>query len=282
MTSEETQPQQFDVGDEKVDLNLSNTTPEIGGHEESKGFKAFIFNLRWAAYTMEFIGTFYLTLVVALTATNTEQPLAIGAALCALIFTGGHISGGHLNPTVSLAIFLRQKATVLDTILYFIVQFAGGVVGSFCAWMISPANSNFLGPGVGVGVHVFQAFFAEFLFSFYLCTCVLNVATVKSKANNHFYGLAIGFTVLGAAYSGSRISGAALNQAVAVGRLLIKAIIENDGTVLSDVWIYVVGPWIGSFFATVIFFLTNMDELKEVISEFKELGAKNYFKKQLK
>jgi len=222
-----------------------------------------------------------LTLVVALTASNPQQPMAIGAALCALIFTGGHISGGHFNPAVSLSVFLRQKSTLVDTLLYMVVQFIGGFVGSFCAWMISPSNSNFLGPGIGNGVHIFQGFFSEFLFSFYLCSCVLNVATVKTKMGNHFYGLAIGFTVLGAAYSGSRISGAALNQAVALGRLFMKAIIENDGTILADIWIYMIAPWIGSFFAAVIFFLTNWDELKEVIFEYKEYGWKDYIKKQL-
>jgi len=269
------QPSGFDGGDDKIDL----TNPP---HEEEKlTFRGVLFRLRWPAYIMEFIGAFYLTLVVAMTATNPQQPLAIGAALCALIFTGGHVSGGHFNPAVTLSVFLRQKATLVDSVIYIFVQFIGGLVGSFCAWMISPINSNFLGPGVGQDVHIFQAFFAEFLFSFYLCSCVLNVATVKSKKNNHFYGLAIGFTVLGAAYSGSRISGAALNQAVAVGRLIIKSIIETDATVLQDIWIYLIAPWIGSLFAAVVFFITNWDELREIINEYKQLGWKTYFKKQL-
>lgn len=86
----EEQPSSFDAGDEKVDLTQTV-------EEQPRGIKGILLNLRYPAYVMEFIGTFYLTLVVALTASNPQQPLAIGAALCALIFTGGHISGGHFN-----------------------------------------------------------------------------------------------------------------------------------------------------------------------------------------
>jgi aquaporin Z len=280
---EEQTPQGFELqpttatggGDEKVDLSTSTMPSET----KEPVWKKVFWRFRWAAYTMEFIGTFYLTLVVALTASSPQQPLAVGCCLTALIYAGGHISGGHLNPTVSLAIFLRQKATLLDTLMYMSVQFLGGAIGSFAAWMASPANSNFLGPGVGSGVHVAQGFFLEFLFGFYLASCVLNVATVKAKANNHFYGMAIGFTVLGAAYSGSRISGAALNQAVALGRLFMKAIIENDGSILTDIWIYLLAPWIGSFVAAVTFLLTNWEEFKDVINEYRELGLKNYLRK---
>jgi len=98
-----------------------------------------------------------------------------------LFFLGGHVSGGHYNPSVSLSVFLRQKLTAIDFIMYLIAQFSAGLLGSFCAWMISPQNSNFLGPRFGVGVGIFQAFFSEFLFSFYLSYTVLNVATVKKK-----------------------------------------------------------------------------------------------------
>jgi len=270
-------PQGFELqgGDEKVEVNTSIQP------EKEPMWKKILWRFRWAAYAMEFIGTFYLTLVVALTAASPQQPLAVGCALVALIYSGGHISGGHLNPTVSLAIFLRQKATLLDTLLYMLVQFLGGVLGSFAAWMASPANANFLGPGIGSGVQTAQAFFLEMLFGFYLSSCVLNVATVKAKANNHFYGMAIGFTVLGACYSGARISGAALNQAVSVGRLFMKAVIENDGTVLSEIWIYLIAGWIGSFIAAIVFLLTNWDEFKDVLNEIKELGFKDYVKKQL-
>jgi len=252
----DTEMNEIDTKDQIIDEKIDNEHKNI---QPRNIFISLLWRLNFAAYTMEFIGTFMLTLIVALTANTSNQPLAIGASLSTLVFLGGHISGGHYNPGVSLSIFLRQKLTFIDLVLYFIVQFSAGLIGSFCAYMISPSNSNFLGPKFGVGVGIFQAFFSEFLFSFYLSFTVLNVATVKKKEGNSFYGLAIGFAVLGGAFSSGYISGAALNPAVALGRSVIKAVLENDGSHLEFIWLYLTAPWIGSLFAATMFFFNKYE-----------------------
>jgi len=230
---------------------------------------------------MEFIGTFLLTLVISLTANTVNQPLAIGATLSTLIFLGGHVSGGHYNPGVSLCVFFRQMLTVVDLFCYFCAQFSGGLAGGFCAFMISPANSDFLGPNFGAGIGTFQAFFSEFLFSAFLHFTVINVATVKKKNNNSYFGLAIGFAVLGGAFSSGYISGAALNPAVALGRSIMKSIIESDTTYLQNIWLYIIAPCFGSIFAANLFFMTNRDEFMVVVGEVKEQGPTKYLLNRL-
>ena len=82
-------------------------------------------------YLYEFIGTFFLVLTVGMTVLGPNgagalAPLAIGASLAVMVFAGGHISGGHYNPAVSLAVFLRGRLNIQDLSLYWIAQLVGG------------------------------------------------------------------------------------------------------------------------------------------------------------
>src|SRR5215472_2753770 len=86
-------------------------------------------------YIAEFIGTFFLVLTVGCTVigagTGVIAPLAIGAALMVMVFTGGHISGGHYNPAVTLGILIRGKLQPADVIPYWIAQLAGAALAAF-------------------------------------------------------------------------------------------------------------------------------------------------------
>ena len=89
-------------------------------------------------YLTEFIGTFFLTLTVCLVSLGNVPvgPLAIGASLMVMIFMGGHISGGHYNPAVSLAVLLRGKMSGADFIPYLVAQFAGAIIAAWAASFI--------------------------------------------------------------------------------------------------------------------------------------------------
>ncbi|HTB26429.1 MAG TPA: aquaporin, partial [Puia sp.] len=82
-------------------------------------------------YITEFIGTFFLVLTIGMVVIGGKgdfAPLAIGSSLMVMIFAGGHISGGHYNPAVTLAVLLRGKISMIDAILYMIVQISGAVI----------------------------------------------------------------------------------------------------------------------------------------------------------
>lgn len=170
-----------------------------------------------AKYVVELIGTFFLVLTIGCTVLKPDDagamaPLAIGSALMVMVFAGGHVSGAHYNPAVTLAVCLRGKCAPADVPGYMAAQ----VVGAILAGLAALPLKGF--PTVSAGnPDVVRALLAEFLFTFALCYVVLNVATAKGTSGNSFYGLAIGFTVLAGAYAVGPISGGVFNPAVAVG-----------------------------------------------------------------
>lgn len=166
-------------------------------------------------YIVEFIGTFFLVFTVGLAVRTSAPlaPLAIGSILMVMIFAGGHVSGGHFNPAVTLAAFLRGKCVKEDVVPYWLAQFIGGVIAALLVnWVLGGRA-----PGNGTLRGTVPSFVVEFLFTFALCWVVLNVATAKGTIGNSFYGLAIGFTVFVGAVTVGGISGGAFNPAVGLG-----------------------------------------------------------------
>ena len=201
----------------------------------------------------EFIGTFFLVLTVGMTVVNTSYPefwapLAIGSILAVMVFAGGHISGGHYNPAVSLAAFLRNKLTLNEFWLYCIVQLVAAIVAALITIYFKGGTA--LAP---FELHPFKALLAEFLFTFALCYVVLNVATIKDTAGNSYFGWAIGFTVLVGAYAVGAISSAAFNPAVAVGVTILNV------SHWANLWIYIVANLLGGVAAA---YLVNTAERK--------------------
>lgn len=172
-------------------------------------------------YITEFIGTFFLVFTVVTAAIGGWAPLgfaplAIGSVLMVMIFAGGHISGGHYNPAVSMAVFVRGKLPANDLIIYWIVQIVAGVAAALLA-------SSLLGikAAQALPLDMTKVVIAEFLFTFALTFVVVNVATAKGTEGNSFYGLAIGFTVLAGAYAVGSTSGGVFNPAVGTGVTLL-------------------------------------------------------------
>ena len=187
---------------------------------------------------VEFIGTFFLVLVVGLTViapgAGALAPLAIGATLMVMVYAGGHISGGHYNPAVTLAVWMRGKCDTKDVAPYMGAQFVAGFVAATIVKMLKPDAVI-----VASTPNVMNALIVEFLFTFALCYVVLNTATSKKNAGNSYYGLAIGFTVVAGAFAGGGISGGAYNPAVAAG------ITTMGLSAVSNIWIFFVGNFVG-------------------------------------
>lgn len=209
---------------------------------------------------VEFIGTFFLVLTIGQTVVGATAgsaaaalaPVAIGSALMVMIYAGGHISGGHYNPAVTLAVWLRGKCTTAEMPAYMVVQVLGAVVAAFTVLFLKgnpklpdPSNPN-----------VAAALVAEFLFTFALCYVVLNTATAKGTAGNSNYGLAIGFTVLTGAFAVGSISGGAFNPAVAVGVTLMKL------SAPANIWIFLVADFLGGAVAGLLFNALDLGDEK--------------------
>jgi len=201
-------------------------------------------------YIAEFIGTFFLVLTIGCTvipaAAGVIAPLAIGAALMVMVFAGGHISGGHFNPAVTFAIFIRGRLEMKDVVPYWIAQLAAGIVAAFVAMFLVGKSGT---PLEITNIPV--VFVAEFLFTFALAYVVLNCATAKGTLDNSFYGLAIGMTVMVGAFSVGSISGGAFNPAVALGAVMMHLVKA------SDVWIHIVADLAGGLVAALIFKFLN-------------------------
>jgi aquaporin Z len=213
-------------------------------------------------YIVELIGTFFLVLTIGCTVigggkdSGVIPPLAIGSALMVMIFAGGHISGGHYNPAVTLGVWIRGRCETKDVIPYMIFQVIGAVAAALIVVKIlyvEKANALAVAdPTAGAGFEAaWPKLVAEFLYTFALVYVVLNVATAKANTGNSFYGLAIGFTVLTGAFAVGTISGAAFNPAVAVGVTVMGL------SAWANIWIFLVSNFLGGAAAAFTFKFLN-------------------------
>ena len=204
-------------------------------------------------YLVEFIGTFFLVLTVGMCVIDPGAgnlaPLAIGAALMVMVYAGGHVSGGHYNPAVTLAVWLRGKCPQDDVLPYIAAQLAGGIAAAMTVLALKGDPTV-----MPADIKIFPALIAELLGTFALCYVVLNVATAKGTAGNSNYGLAIGFTVTVMAFALGGISGGAFNPAVATGITVMH--LEKA----ANIWIYLIGNFGGGALAAMAFKFINPED----------------------
>ena len=205
----------------------------------------------------EVIGTFFLVLTIGCTVILSGDPgkgiippLAIGSALMVMIFAGGHISGAHYNPAVSLAVMLRGRLPKGELVPYWVAQLVGASLAACAAMYLTGGVAK---PAAAL-TDITKPLLAEFLFTFALAYVVLNVATAKANSGNSFYGLAIGFTVLTGAFAVGSISGGAFNPAVAVAAGLMGLIH------LPSIWIHIVADLAGGAVAGLMFNYLNPND----------------------
>ena len=209
-------------------------------------------------YATEFIGTFFLVFTIFCTVVGHKAddgvipPLAIGFSLMVMIYAGGHISGGHYNPAVTTAVFIRGRCAALDVPFYMIAQVLGGLLAGFIGTSVIKSSVVIQEPALFKDVTAVLV--AEFFFTFALAYVVVNVATAKANAGNSFYGLAIGSTVMVGAFSVGTVSGGAFNPAVALSVAVFKLI------PISQVWMHLVADFAGGAAAGLVFRALNPDD----------------------
>lgn len=203
-----------------------------------------------SAYLTECIGTFFLVLTVCLSVLNgtAAAPLAIGSSLMIMVYMGGHVSGGHYNPAVTLAVWMRGKISGSQVIPYWVAQLVGAIIAGLVAYFIM-RKPFVVAPAPTASV--MQVLVVEFLFTFALCLMVLQTATNPKTSGNSYYGLAIGFTVTVGAYAAGGVSGGAFNPAVGTGPA-IASMLTGGGT-MSHVWLYIVGGLLGGAAAAAVY-----------------------------
>jgi aquaporin Z len=208
-------------------------------------------------YAVEAIGTFFLILTVgaAVGSHSALAPLAIGSALMVMIYAGGHLSGGHYNPAVTLAALIRHRIGVRDAVAYWLSQIGAGLIAALVVrTVIDPTQTGRPTTMTLNGPTLWAAFVVELLFTFALCYVVLNVATSRDHPNNSFYGLAIGFTVLAGAVAVGGISGGAFNPAVTVAGAVMQIF------AWPTLWVYLVAQLVAGAAAGLTFLALNPDD----------------------
>lgn len=207
-------------------------------------------------YIAEMLGTMVLVLMgcgtavslscvsadPGLAATVVGTALAFGLSVVAMAYTIGGISGCHINPAITLGCFLSGRMSGKDAGMYIVFQVIGAIIGSAILWMLT-SQSGLTGTGANAcqeGVSVIGGLLAEIVFTFVFVLVVLGT-TDSAKGAGNFAGLAIGLALVLVHLVCIRYTGTSVNPARSIGPALFQG-----GEALSQLWIFIVGPFIGS------------------------------------
>ena len=184
----------------------------------------------------------------AIAATVVGTAFAFGLAVVAMAYTIGGISGCHINPAITLAVWLSGKMSGKDACFYMIFQVIGAILGSAILALLT-ANVDFAGTGANAcqeGVSVIGGLLAEVFFTFVFVLVVLGTTDEKKGAGN-FAGLAIGLSLILIHLVGIHFTGTSVNPA----RSIAPAVFEG-GSALTELWVFIVGPFVGAAIAACI------------------------------
>ncbi|MCL4157664.1 UNVERIFIED_CONTAM: hypothetical protein GTU68_011551 [Idotea baltica] len=170
-----------------------------------------------------------------------------------MVYMGGHISGGHYNPAVTLAVLIRGKMDFKTTSIYWLAQLLGGVLAVVLTGMLVQDDAFTFKVAPAESASVVQALLVEIIFTFALALVVLNTATSKRTEGNSYYGLAIGFTMMMGLFAGGNISGGAFNPAIGICPNLVNLNFPH-------IWLYILGPFIGGALAGFVFKIQHPGE----------------------
>lgn len=218
-------------------------------------------------YVAEFIGTLTLVLfgtgVAVLSGGHlVATALAFGFAIIASAYAIGNISGCHVNPAVSLSMFISKKLSGKDFVFYVIAQVLGAIAGTGILYVIlngtdlgtTALGVNGYGELSATGIDLFGAIITEIVLTFIFIYTILGVTSDEDKSS--IAGIVIGLTLMFVHLLGIGLTGTSVNPA----RSLAPAIFTG-GQALEQVWVFIVSPFIGSIIATLVFkYLNNSEE----------------------
>ena len=201
--------------------------------------------------------------------------LAFGLILMALIYTIGSVSGCHVNPAVSIAMAIDKRISALDCIEYIVVQILGGIVGAEILGLIFGSYTNLGANGFGelsalqtitngtMQVTALVAFVIEAILTFVF---VLVVLSASAKENRNA-GIPIGLTLVLVHIMGIVFTGTSVNPARSIGPALF-----TGGTVLDQLWLFILAPIVGSVVAAFFYKFILSPEEKPVVKKVEEIA----------
>lgn len=154
--------------------------------------------------------------------------MSSGGILISLIYSGGHISQAHYNPAMTIIFFLRNEKSLLDSIIYIIIQLSAAFFGVFIGSLLVPFGSNIFVYTPNPQSTYVQVFFCEILYTFLLGWVVLNVATAHDNNGNEFYGIGVGSMIIGSIMTIGGISGSCLNPSLGFSTIIFHSIREKS------------------------------------------------------
>ena len=215
-------------------------------------------------YVAEFIGTFVLVFVAcgvaAVTGCSAEAnasyiltALAFGGVIVAMAYSIGNISGCHINPAVSIAVWINKGMSTTDFIGYLVAQFLGGIVGAAALKGIIGTSYNSLGCNSLYNDSIAKSLIIEVILTFIFVLAVLG-ATSKAS-NSAVAGLVIGGSLTLVHLLGIGLTGTSVNPARSFGPALLWG-----GDSFSVVWVFIVAPLVGGVLAAVVWKLLASEE----------------------
>lgn len=206
-----------------------------------------------AKLVTEFVGTFFLTLTICTAATmgtaGDLAPFAIASTLMVMIYAGGHVSGAHYNPAVTISIYIRGACEKSEVAPYIAAQLTAGVIGAMVASNVLFANGH---DAISeITMETGPALASELLFTFALAYVILNVATSEATQGNGYYGAAIALVVLAGALTVGTISGASFNPAVSA------SLVASGAMEFADLWVHLAPQVSGGALAAMLFKFQN-------------------------
>lgn len=206
-------------------------------------------------YLAEMFGTMVLVLMgcgvaVSLSCNYAEPATVIGTAMAfglsvvAMAYTIGGISGCHINPAITLGVFLSGKMSGKDAVGYMVAQIVGAFIGSTLLYLLTQ-NAGLIGTGANdlqdAGVTVVGGLLAEIIFTCVFVLVVLGATSKTNGATNNFAGLAIGLSLILIHLACIRYTGTSVNPARSIAPAFYAG-----GSALQHLWIFIVGPFIGA------------------------------------
>ncbi|MBF1439806.1 MULTISPECIES: MIP/aquaporin family protein [Prevotellaceae] len=224
-------------------------------------------------YLAEMIGTMVLVLMGCGTAvslgcnpvgadlsTVVGTAMAFGLSVIAMAYTIGGISGCHINPAITLGVFLSKRMSAKDALMYIVFQVIGGLLGAAILYaLVTSAGTDFALAGAGLGsndlqsgVSVAGGLIAEIVFTCVFVLVVLGATASDNESTGKFAGLAIGLSLILVHLVCIRYTGTSVNPARSFGPALFAQLAGGPATALSNLWIFIVGPFAGAVLASCI------------------------------
>ena len=224
-------------------------------------------------YLAEMIGTMVLVLMGCGTAvslgcnpvgadlsTVVGTAMAFGLSVIAMAYTIGGISGCHINPAITLGVFLSKRMSAKDALMYIVFQVIGGLLGAAILYaLVTSAGTDFALAGAGLGsndlqsgVSVAGGLIAEIVFTCVFALVVLGATASDNESTGKFAGLAIGLSLILVHLVCIRYTGTSVNPARSFGPALFAQLAGGPATALSNLWIFIVGPFAGAVLASCI------------------------------